>query len=88
MEEFIKSVAQLQDIGGSILGLAILGYILWTVLKNHQKNQEWFMGFVNENNHQKESMICEHTKALVEVKNSIQQNTETIKNLSEIMFKK
>ncbi len=78
---------EIAQLGGSVLAIMILGYILLQVLKNHQANQKWFMDFVNENNHQKESMIAEHTKALVEVKNSINQNTETIKIMTATLIK-
>ena len=77
----ISGFNEIAQLGGSVVAIVVLGYLLF-------KNQEWFMGYVNENNHQKESMISEHTKALVEVKNSINQNTETIKSLTEALLKK
>lgn len=77
----LSFLASLADYGAGILGIVILAILLFTIIKNQQKNQEWFIKYVNENNHQKEEMICKHTEALVEVKNSIRENTKIIKNL-------
>lgn len=86
--DYASLIQNIQDFGIGIVALIIFGYILYVVIKsnksvldmtleNSQKNQEWFLGFVNENNHQKTDMIKEHTEAMIEVKNAIETNTKS-----------
>lgn len=86
--DYASLIQNIQDFGIGIVALIIFGYILYVVIKanksvldmtleNSQKNQEWFLGFVNENNHQKTDMIKEHTEAMIGVKNAIETNTKS-----------
>lgn len=89
---------KIAELGIGIFAISALSYILYTFIKSHKdemkqsrdervKNQEWFMSYVNENNHQKADMIKEHTAVMVEAKESIKQNTESIKSLTEALLK-
>ncbi len=52
-----------------------------------RQNQEWFMGFVNENNHQKSEMVAEHTRAVTEVSKNIESNTRAMERHTEVIEK-
>jgi len=95
----IATLAQFKELG--IAGITVVGviWILYQVVislrKEHAKNQEWFMTFVNENNHQKTEIVQESTKAIVEVSKNIEAHTkaleghtETLKSLTEAIIKK
>lgn len=86
--DYSSLIQNIQDFGIGIVALIIFGYILYTVIKSNksfldktlefsQKNQEWYLNFVNENNHQKTEMIKEHTTAMIEVGNTIKENTKS-----------
>jgi len=89
----------LAQYGVGVFGIGVLGFILFLVIKSFSKemretrderlnNQKWFMEYVNQNNHQKDELIERHTTVLVEVKNAIQQNTETNRTLVEAVVSK
>ncbi len=95
----IPSLEKIAQLGAAVLAIVVLGGILYYLItkgtqelrelrEERQKNQAWFMEFVNENNHQKEELITKHTEVMVETKESIKQNTETIKYLTEIVIQK
>lgn len=90
---------KIAELGIGIFAVGSISYILYTFIKSHKEelensrkerveNQSWFMQYVNENNHQKEGLIKEHTQVLVETKESIRQHTETIKSLTEAIISK
>ena len=87
--EIIRNIA---EFGIGIFAVGALGYILYTFISAHkkelnesrqerQKNQQWFMSYVNENNHQKAEMIKEHTEATVSAKEAIERHTGVIEKL-------
>ncbi len=86
--DYASLIQNIQDFGIGIVALIIFGYILYVVIKAnkdvlnrtldaHEKNQAWFLGYVNENNHQKSEMIEENTKVLIEVGNAMRENTKS-----------
>lgn len=88
---------KITELGIGIFAVGVISYILYVFIKSHkdelnssrierEKNQEWFMQYVNENNHQKAEMIKEHTEAVVQTKESIKQHTEAIKALTEAII--
>lgn len=88
MEE-VSIIPKIAELGIGIFALAVIGYILYSFIKAHkeeltssrlerEKNQQWFMEYVNANNHQKEEMIREHIATNVEVKNAIELHTKAL----------
>jgi len=89
---------KIAELGIGIFAVGAVSYILYIFIKSHKdelessrkervENQHWFIEYVNINNHQKEEIIKEHTAVAVEVKESIRQNTESIKALTEAIIK-
>lgn len=86
--DYASLIQNIQDFGIGIVALIIFGFILYIVIKANksvldktieysQKNQEWYLNFVNENNHQKSDMITEHTKSMLQVGVAIEANTKS-----------
>ena len=86
-----ETISNLKELG--IATVAVIGafFILYKSFmdqqKEHAKNQEWFIGFVNENNHQKTEMITEATKAMIEVRTSIENHNKITEKLLERLEK-
>ena len=77
----VTSLSNLKDLGVAVIAVLAVSYILYQVIISlrleHAKNQEWFMGFVNENNHQK-------TELITKVADNIAENTAITKQQNEI----
>lgn len=55
------------------------------LLNERKQNQEWFIGYVNENNHQKSDMIKEYTRSVTETSKNIEANTKALESHSRII---
>lgn len=77
--EVLNSIKEIGIAGISVLAVS---YILYQVILNlraeHAKNQEWFMGYVNENNHKVTDLVRE-------VSQNIAINTESNKKFIETL---
>jgi DNA-directed RNA polymerase specialized sigma54-like protein len=91
-------VPKLAELGIGIFAIGCLGYILYVFIKSHrdelnssrterEKNQEWFMQYVNANNHQKEEMIKEHIATNVQIKQAIETHTKILEKLIDKLDK-
>lgn len=91
MEE-VNLIPKIAELGIGIFALAVIGYILYSFIKAHkeeldssrqerEKNQAWFMEYVNTNNHQKEEMIKDHIATNVEIKNAIELHNKALEKL-------
>lgn len=96
--DYAGIVDKVQNFGIGIVAVVVIGYLLWQMLKANrevsirmmdysQKNQEWYLNFVNENNHQKSDMIREHTEAVVKFGASVDANTKSTENYNRTLEK-
>lgn len=87
-----SNLEKIAEYGVGIVAILVLGYILYNFISSHkkeldesrqerQKNQEWFMGYIQENNHRTSEMVAEHTKAVVQVNETLGQHVEILKDI-------
>lgn len=80
-------VSTIKDLAPASIAVLLMGWVLWQVIKGQmesaKKDREWFVQFVEENNHQKSDMIREHTESVVSVKNAIEANTKVVEKLAD-----
>lgn len=78
------TLSTIKELGIGIFSVGVVGYILYQVILSlrdeHKKNQEWFVGYVNENNHQK-------TELIEKVSQNIAQNTEVTRQHTQVLEK-
>lgn len=77
----IATISAFKELGIAIVAVLSTGYIAYLLIKELRSNREDYTRFVIENNHEKTAMIEKHTETMVEVKNSIQTNTEVVRML-------
>jgi len=88
----VSSISAFKEIGIAIFSVGVVGYILREVIlslrEEHKANQAWFMGYVNENNHQKTELVTKvaqniekNTMVTFEFTKSIEQHNKIIEKL-------
>lgn len=90
--EFIN---QFKELGIALSSILIFAYLIWKFITVHKEELDNsrkerlelmtdYRNFVQENNHSKSELIEKHTEALVEVRDSIKENTQIIRDLMVI----
>lgn len=78
-------LSQIKDLSPTVVGYLILGYLCYLLINALNSAQNEHYKFIEENNHKNADRMDKNTEVLVEVKESIRENTNAIR---ELMLKK
>jgi hypothetical protein len=86
-----ETISALKELGIGMFSVGVVGYILYQVILSlrdeHKENQEWFKGYVNENNHRTTDLVSEVSKNIALNTASNQKFIETLENHTKVVEK-